>query len=411
MKTSVEKYSYQKHRSRANAEREVEEKFNRDWERVSTQMGKDLPRYYSTCEIVDHRTGAQYNGENDSLENFFLTLGNAFELSEAGKAKINFTDKKLFAEEVLDLLDYLVKSCPIICQVLKCCTQGHIAPCSTAMLYSLGMEHTASNLSHVIRITVSESSVSVLHVREEIAAWGKFKWELECILAIESPDQFQSVEFMITHLDISKVALKSVIEKALLPYCCLSMQTLLTVVDCLSMGFSKIPKEILIYTQLTVLFLDANSLQSLPPEIIALTHLEQITLNMNKLTGFLPLCSIHALKKISLGSNKISNIHDEIGHLVNLEEFHIAKNFIEELPVTMKELINLRELSLSGNCIKTVQPLTVLKDIGSLQKLSLFGNPVSQHVSTDSVVVGKEGIAAYLSTLLNDVALIEALCG
>lgn len=82
MKTSVEKYSYQKHRSRANAEREVEEKFNRDWERVSTQMGKDLPRYYSTCEIVDHRTGAQYNGENDSLENFFLTLGNAFELSE-----------------------------------------------------------------------------------------------------------------------------------------------------------------------------------------------------------------------------------------------------------------------------------------------------------------------------------------
>jgi hypothetical protein len=82
LKASNEKYKYQKNRWRVNVEKEVEEKFNRDWEKVSTQIGKDIPRYYSICEIIDLRTGLHYVGENETLTNLFLFLGTAFELSE-----------------------------------------------------------------------------------------------------------------------------------------------------------------------------------------------------------------------------------------------------------------------------------------------------------------------------------------
>eukprot|EP01130_Rhizamoeba_saxonica_P010965 TRINITY_DN4531_c0_g2_i1.p1 TRINITY_DN4531_c0_g2~~TRINITY_DN4531_c0_g2_i1.p1 ORF type:complete len:173 (-),score=30.62 TRINITY_DN4531_c0_g2_i1:504-1022(-) len=63
-------------------------------------------------------------------------------------------------------------------KILKMCTQGHYAPCSTGMFERLGMEDMTNNRNHFIDITFYERRITIAHIREETAGWGECTWHL-----------------------------------------------------------------------------------------------------------------------------------------------------------------------------------------------------------------------------------------
>ena len=61
------------------------------------------------------------------------------------------------------------------------------------------------------------------------------------------------------------------------------------------------------------------------------------------------IIEIKSLEKLNLSSVGLTKIPDEIGNLINLKKLSIQVNpEIEELPKSMKKLINLKELWMSG---------------------------------------------------------------
>ena len=111
---------------------------------------------------------------------------------------------------------------------------------------------------------------------------------------------------------------------------------------------TEIPKEIYQFKNLRELNLSKNKLTDLPTDFI-FSDLRILDISRNKLTVFpLAVCQNTSIRNLFMGKNQINKIPDCIGNMENLIVLDIWFNPIEDLPISMTKLRNLRSLDLSG---------------------------------------------------------------
>ncbi|KAK9877237.1 hypothetical protein WA026_016981 [Henosepilachna vigintioctopunctata] len=106
---------------------------------------------------------------------------------------------------------------------------------------------------------------------------------------------------------------------------------------------------------------------------------ETLRLNSNNLTslsGGGSLIDLRLLKVLNISYNKFAILPDDIGVLVNLQEFYASHNSLKTLPDTVCNLQNLQILDVSSNNLKELP-----EDIGnllSLRSLELINNKLKK---------------------------------
>ncbi|BES91528.1 receptor [Nesidiocoris tenuis] len=125
-------------------------------------------------------------------------------------------------------------------------------------------------------------------------------------------------------------------------------------------------------TELRHLRLDSNRLKHIPTEAFAqLSSLEALNLGNNQLT-YIPVNAFLMYAK----RNQIVSIHDDaFNNLTSLRVLELDDNLLTYIPITLTKLVELQELSVSGNKIKYI-PSGILQKSQGLAYLELKGNPL-----------------------------------
>ena len=72
--------------------------------------------------------------------------------------------------------------------------------------------------------------------------------------------------------------------------------------------------------------------------------LEELYLSQNQLTTAQGLAELKSLRLLHLGGNKLTELPDDLGTLVNLEELNVSDNQLTRLPATFSDLDRLQTL-------------------------------------------------------------------
>ncbi len=141
--------------------------------------------------------------------------------------------------------------------------------------------------------------------------------------------------------------------------------------DLAGIKLTKLPSEIRQLENLTVLYLNRNSLSSLPAEIGQLNNLQALFVGKNLLRSLPPeIGQLTNLKILYLNSNFLNSLPPEIGQLRNLESLYLNSNSLNSLPPEIGQLRNLESLYLNSNSLNSLPP-----EIGQLRNLkSLYLN-------------------------------------
>ena len=120
---------------------------------------------------------------------------------------------------------------------------------------------------------------------------------------------------------------------------------------------------------LTKLSLSSNKLTNVPSEIGKLTSLTRLDLSYNMLTN-LPseignLTNLTNLTQLDLNYNELINIPSEIGNLTNLDILYLSYNQLTNVPFEIGKLTNLAILSLHNNKLTSIP-----SEIGKLTNLT-----------------------------------------
>jgi len=83
-------------------------------------------------------------------------------------------------------------------------------------------------------------------------------------------------------------------------------------------------------------------------------------------------------KELDLSKNNISVLENEFGNLLNLKKLNLSKNKLDEksFPSTLRRLVFLEELNLSGNCLTEIPPFVFT--LPRLKVLHLAENKISK---------------------------------
>ena len=125
--------------------------------------------------------------------------------------------------------------------------------------------------------------------------------------------------------------------------------------------------------ELESLNLSTNQIEVLPPGIEALQQLRELNLNTNHLTE-LPdeITQLHRLEQLSVGDNPLQKplrLLDQIKHFTHLKYLDLSSLNLNALPTTIGNFVHLEELILDYNPI--VQFPDELRQLQNLKKLSL----------------------------------------
>ncbi|KAF5119529.1 hypothetical protein DV452_001612 [Geotrichum candidum] len=129
-------------------------------------------------------------------------------------------------------------------------------------------------------------------------------------------------------------------------------------------------------SSLITLDLHGNKLSSIHESISDLKSLQCLNLSSNDLSEIHPsICSISTLRQLDFSFNRLHTIPEEIGKLVNLNDFAVNNNYIaKKLPDTFPNLVNLRDLDLRYN---KLQSIDILSQLPNLEVLYCSKNSVS----------------------------------
>ena len=92
--------------------------------------------------------------------------------------------------------------------------------------------------------------------------------------------------------------------------------------------------------------------------------------------GIFPTCDIDRhLRKLNLSHNKLKQLPETFGDLINLTHLLLNDNDLSSLPTTFKQLKKLQELDLSNNKLKGLSEN--IADLKLLERLFVEGNPLT----------------------------------
>ncbi|GJN08671.1 hypothetical protein PR202_ga26620 [Eleusine coracana subsp. coracana] len=121
----------------------------------------------------------------------------------------------------------------------------------------------------------------------------------------------------------------------------------------------EVPNEVLqVGNSMRILDLTNNKLVEIPEEVGRLVNLQRL------------------MSLLNVSDNKLKELPESIGSCKSLEELQANGNSIEDVPSSVCNLVCLKSLSLNGNKIRQL-PQTLLKDCKALQNISLHDNPIT----------------------------------
>ena len=107
----------------------------------------------------------------------------------------------------------------------------------------------------------------------------------------------------------------------------------------------------------------------------SLKKLEDIDVGFNDLTDISGLKGLSNLKNVNIENNKMKSIQN-VGILKSLQDLKIAGNFFTNLKHICEQFNFLEILDVSNNNISHVEQLMYLKNLPELKELTLYNNPV-----------------------------------
>lgn len=135
-----------------------------------------------------------------------------------------------------------------------------------------------------------------------------------------------------------------------------------------------------IWDELKVLIISYNYINTLDNSLETVPWLHTLDISHNELTALDEINFLVNLKHLNLSYNKIQKLPQFAGQICNrLQILNLSNNLIEDLS-SLKNLVNISVLDLSGNCLTDHISLISLSHLATLQWLCLRRNPLSYHL-------------------------------
>ncbi|KYQ96800.1 leucine-rich repeat-containing protein (LRR) [Tieghemostelium lacteum] len=132
---------------------------------------------------------------------------------------------------------------------------------------------------------------------------------------------------------------------------------------------------------LVTLILDFNKIKEIPESIGLLVNLKELSLASNQLTEIPDyLTKLQFLTTLQIGLNPLTSFPTVVCNIKSLTTLHLESNQITELPDSFENLVNLKTLSLMDNNLKSI-PKSLPTQI---EKLNLSCNEI-ENVQSESL--------------------------
>jgi len=120
------------------------------------------------------------------------------------------------------------------------------------------------------------------------------------------------------------------------------------------------------FTSLKMLELGSNRIRVVPPELANLVNLEELWLGKNKI-GTMALPPLPKLRHLSMQNNRLE-VWDPIffTNISGITHLYLGFNNLPDLPEDFVKLLDLEEIDLAKNVIKTIRPLPELAHLKEL---------------------------------------------
>ena len=150
------------------------------------------------------------------------------------------------------------------------------------------------------------------------------------------------------------------------------------------------------FNHIESLDISGNGLEEYPREICSLKKLLYLDISTYNTFTKIPKCIINnqKLRVLRAHFNKIENIPEEIGELINLEQLILGSNKIKYVPETIYKLKKLKELDLFQNDISQIN-FKALSKLDDLDEIFLADNPIKDF--PENLVSQNKGIISSLA--------------
>ncbi|XP_013405562.1 uncharacterized protein LOC106170298 [Lingula anatina] len=120
-------------------------------------------------------------------------------------------------------------------------------------------------------------------------------------------------------------------------------------------NITTVPSQVKQLKNLRKIWMRSNNLVEFPVTLCELEKIKGVFLDNNKITALPALTTLSRIRSLSLKSNSITKISEEIGKMMqHLESLNLENNKLEKLPEGMRFLSSLNEFCLGGNTL--IQP-------------------------------------------------------